>query len=281
MPASSHLLIEPSSQRELHVKRQSRPLQHIVEPVALLLTWQPVDEHHPVRTRRVVARIDRQGADATFRYLQNTDDFRAAWAAGFKGHPAFKLGIQDERNVGKGVGNDEDSDRQVFKTGVLETFLRRLPPRKREDFPDFLAMHRLPSPFVHSDFALLGYTGAKLPSDGFSIVPIFSANSAPCDLVLEVAGFRHEPNADIAALCIGDEVRLVAQEDNPHDINAVAIFHVDEGNPDAGLLRIGYVNRAMTGILRLWMKDRQVSATIERVNGKPQRPLVYIRLCVR
>jgi len=270
-PTLSQSLNEPTLQL------RPQPLQHIVEPVALLLTWQPVDENHPVRTRRVVARIDRQGDMVSFRYLRNTEDFDAAADAGFKGHPAFKLSTQTARSL----TNDQGSEGQVFKTGVLETFLRRLPPRKREDFPAFLAMHRLPTPFEYSDFALLGYTGAKLPSDGFAIVPVFEADQVPCELILEVAGFRHEPDVDVSSVHPGDDVALVAEDNNPHDTNAVAIFHTDTSNPDCRSERIGYVNRAMTSIVRTWVKDRKVTAKIERVNGKPHRPLVYIRLSVR
>ena len=150
-------------------------------------------------------------------------------------------------------------------------------------------MHRLPTPFEYSDFALLGYTGAKLPSDGFAIVPVLDADQVPCELILEVAGFRRELNADVSPVCIGDEVQeevqLVVEDENPHDdlhdANAVAIFHIDTCNPEHSLQRIGYVNRAMTSIVRTWVKDRKVTAKIERVNGKPQRPLVYIRLSVR
>jgi hypothetical protein len=273
-------------------KNLPRTLQHIVEPTALLLTWQPVKTDHPDRTHRTVARLDRidcKGNTVTFRYLQDTEDFDAAVAAGFKGHPAFRLPSQTASVGSTGQRQVKDADNQVFGTSVLETFLRRLPPRKREDFPAFLAMHRLPAPFEHSDFALLGYTGAKLPSDGFAIVPVFDAGQVPCELILEVAGFRHELNTDVSSVCIGGEVWLVAElvteDNNPHDdtndTNAVAIFHIDTCNPEHSFQRIGYVNRAMTSIVRTWMKDRKVSAKIERVNGKPQCPLVYIRLSVR
>lgn len=261
---------------ERTLQSQVSPLQHIVEPVALLLAWQPVDENHPLRMRRVVARIERQGDANTFRYLSDTEDFRAAIAAGFKGHPAFKLPDLDLRSA----STEDASNSRVFKIGVLETLLRRLPPRNREDFPAFLAMHRLPSPFEHSDFALLGYTSAKLPSDGFSIVPVFSPDSIPCELILEIAGFRHEPDADIATLAVGDKVQLVAENDNPYDQNAIAICHADRFSQGITTRRIGYVNRAMTGIVRTWMKNCTISAEIERVNGKPQRPLVYIRLSI-
>lgn len=112
-------------------------------------------------------------------------------------------------------------------------------------------------------------------------MPVFDADQVPCELILEVAGFRHEPNADVSAAHPCDEVALVVEDDNPHDTNAVAIFHTDTSNPDCRSERIGYVNRAMTSIVRTWMTDRKVTAKIERVNGKPHRPLMYIRLSVR
>lgn len=237
-------------------KGQPVPLVWVVEPNALLLTWQPVADTGPSRMRRIVARIERHADESvTFRYLTQTEDFKAAVDAGFKGHPAFKLGSANST------------------VGVLETFLRRLPPRKREDFSEFLAMHRLPVPFDFSDLALLGYTGARLPSDGFSLVPVIEPSQVPCDLILEVAGFRYEPQASADNLSVGDEVSFQLEDDNPHDSSAIAIIHNHH--------RIGYVNRAMNALVRVWLQNRQVSARVERVNGKPERPLIYLRLEVR
>jgi len=47
-------------------------------------------------------------------------------------------------------------------------------------------------PDIHlSNFALLGYPGAKLPSDGFSIIHPFNDAKSEVELILEAAGFRH------------------------------------------------------------------------------------------
>lgn len=103
------------------------PLRHLVEPSRLLLTWQPSDEGAPVRTRRVVGEIT-PGTGSTppvFRYLKETEDFKAAEAAGFTGFPAFRVNEME------------------FRHGVLESLMRRLPPRNREDFPDYLQLHGL------------------------------------------------------------------------------------------------------------------------------------------
>lgn len=233
------------------------PLRHIVEPVGLLLTWQPKDEQATSRTRRVVGevRLNNDGV-AEFCYLKGTADFDCAKENGFQGYPAFT------------PNSDTPST-----TGVLESFLRRLPPRKRDDFSEFLALHRLPFPFNNSDFALLGYTGARLPSDGFSLVPIFPENSAPCDFLLEVAGFRHAEGAAISNLAVGDEVSFAIDSTNPVEQDAIGVYHSG--------IRIGYVNRALKDTFSTWMKNRIVKAAIERLNGKPERPLVYVRIEVR
>ncbi len=110
-----------------------------------------------MRTRRVIGEVlsEKPSGDIVFRYLKGTDDFQAAEAAGFKGFPAFRL---------------EDTE---IRHGVLESLMRRLPPRNREDFGDYLRLHGLPASFKLSDLALLGHTGARLPSDGFALVPEF------------------------------------------------------------------------------------------------------------
>jgi hypothetical protein len=75
--------------------------------------------------------------------------------------------------------------------GVLAVLRRRLPPRNRSDFPDYVEGFRLPKDLEISDLALLALTTAKLPSDGFSIVDPLDPAIEQCDLVLEIAGFRY------------------------------------------------------------------------------------------
>lgn len=230
------------------------PLQHIVEPDRLLLTWQPQDEASP-RTRRVVGVVLRRAIGLYgFRYLTDTEDYREAVAAGFKGFPAFK-----------------HQDREITQ-GVVEALVRRLPPRSREDFAEYLALHRLPNPFPASDFALLGYTRARLPSDGFELVPVFSPDKVPCELIIEIAGTRHTFGADVSSVRIGDPVTFMQESANPVDKNAILVCH--NGHP------IGYVNRALRDVFQQWLQQWHVSAQIERLNGRPDRPLVYVRVTI-
>ena len=232
-------------------------LRYIMEPQSLLLTWQPVDESSPTRTRRVVASVRRSQANSReweFEYLIGTEDWDAAVEAGFKGHPAFKW----------------TGAHTIFRSGVRDTLIRRLPPLNREDFPEFLALHRLPEPFHYSEMALLGYTGAKLPSDGFSLAPQFSQSSQPCEYVLEVAGARHVFAGDLMDIRIGDPVELRLEPLNPVDEDAIALYHHE--------VKLGYVNRAMRSTFLNWLEHGQLEGAIERLNGKPERPLIYVRI---
>ena len=60
------------------------------------------------------------GEDYVFRYLDNKEDFTNAIKEGFVCYPAFRKLNQE------------------YSEGVLETFLRRIPPRKRGDFNKYL-----------------------------------------------------------------------------------------------------------------------------------------------
>jgi len=232
------------------------PLRHLVEPSRLLMTWQTSDEEAPARTRRVVGEVlaDLAGGGVVFRYLKGTEDFKAAEAAGFKGFPAFRL---------------EDAE---IRHRVLESLMRRLPPRNREDFDDYLQLHGLDAPFKLSDLALLGYTGARLPSDGFALVPEFPMDAGPCDYVMEVAGTRHVLQGALSELQVGDPVSIQLDPNNGVEADALAVLHHGQ--------RIGYVNRALKGMFHRWLQSGRMTATIERQNGKPNRPLVFVRVSV-
>jgi hypothetical protein len=187
-----------------------------------------------------------------FHYLKDTEDFLAAEAAGFKGFPAFRMGDTETRH------------------GVLESLMRRLPPRNREDFADYLRLHGLVAPFKLSDLALLGYTGARLPSDGFALVPEFPLDAGPCDYVMEVAGTRHVLKGELFSLHVGDPVSIQADPENEVESDALAVVHHGQ--------RIGYVNRALKGMFHCWLRSGRMTATIARQNGKPHRPLVFVRV---
>lgn len=231
-------------------------ISHLCEPVKLLLTWQGLESaaNAEARSRYVVGELT-PSADkvfATFRYLRDTPDFQKASQFGFQGHPAFRLSADE-----------------TALTDVLQTFMRRLPSRKREDFPAYLQMHLLPYPFELSDFALLGYTGARLPSDGFALSPVFDGSDLPCQFVTDLAGTRyHTTSADIDSVQIGDEAKLILEPENEIDPDAIRV-EIDGK-------KMGYINRVIKNNIHGWLQCANVTAEVSRKNGTPERPLIYI-----
>jgi len=232
-------------------------IEHIVEPHRLWLVWRPSPASQG-QTRRVVGEIvsENDTQSARLLYLTDSRDFECAKSEGFEGYPAFPL---------KSAGHTQN---------VLEAFLRRLPPRSREDFDDYLVRHRLPEHFNYSDMALLGYTGAKLPGDGFELCADLHDARPPFEVVFEVAGFRYQNQLQASDLYVGDPITFKSDDENEHDSNAVAIFYTG--------IRIGYLSRSHNKAFRNWLKKGySISGTVERINGKPERPLVYIFVVVR
>ncbi len=230
-------------------------IEHVIDPKKLLLIWRSQGDGQ-THMRRAVAEITLEHNGAILRYLMGSPDFEAAVSEGFKEYPAFRRPPPEHRQ------------------GVLDTFLRRLPPRNREDFGEYLTSHRLPNDLNISEMALLAYTGAKLPGDGFEICADFESAHPPFEIVLEVAGFRHQSNIPAENIIIGSTVKLLADPENQSDGNAVAVFYANN--------KIGYLPRTFNGAFSAWVKmGFKVKAAVERINGTPERPLVYLYVTVR
>ncbi|MCF6337368.1 MAG: HIRAN domain-containing protein [Gammaproteobacteria bacterium] len=223
-------------------------IENIIEPSRLLLVWMPPDSFH--RARYIVGKIDRLGDAFTLSYFTDSKDFIKAKKCGFGGYPAFR-----DTNV-------------QHSSGVIDAFMRRLPPRNRGDFNKYLELLRVSGGSEFSDFALLGYSGAKLPGDGFSLIHPFDNVIGPCELLTEVAGFRYIEDVAVEDIIIGDEVSFVPEPDNQYDPDAIKIM--------LNKKKIGYVNRGQLPAFRRWINDSNISAVIERSNGRPDRPLIYL-----
>lgn len=229
-------------------------ISHLLEPVRLLLVWQRPMAETGRRTRRVVGEIVRRDdGEAVFRYLTDTEDFNEARSEGFQGYPAFRM------------------NRPQHEINVLDAFTCRLLSRKRGDFADYLAAYSLPADFSGSDFSLLAHTGARLPGDGFEVFPDLSGVKVPFDLIIEVAGTRYQDNVQLGSVAVGDLVELRPEPTNRYDQNAIEVLH-----PSGG--RLGYVPRPYCDMLHPLLDEGRLSASIQKLNGRPDRRLVYLRL---
>ncbi len=233
-----------------------RQIETIVRPTRLWLVWQPGPG--AAGRRYVVAEIIQEDAGALLRYLRNTKDFAEARAAGFQGYPAFKLEIIEHRE------------------GVLDVLMKRIPPATRSDFPIYLERYRLPVGQNLSPFTLLGYTTAKLPGDGFSLLMDLADAVPPIDLPMELAGSRHYLRSEADWAWLHDytaELLFKSEPGNLQDPYAVAVY--------ADQLKIGYVNRVYAPFFRDWLEARRVSARIDRINGTVDRRLIHIFAGIR
>ncbi len=232
-----------------------RYIEHLIEPDRLLLSWQALESKN--RSRFVVGELVRESDRTVLRYFKDTEDFKQACEYGFSGYPAFRI----KDNI------------QTYDNQVLEAFTRRIPPRSRSDFFRYLKLRGLNPDLSISDFALLGYAGARLPDDGFELVHPFDHASGPFELITEVAGFRHEAEIPAEDVQIGEQVQFIPQPDNRYDSQAIGI--------ELNGRKLGYVDRGRLTLFHRHLKaGHHISGEIARKNGTPERPLIYIYTCI-
>jgi hypothetical protein len=231
-------------------------IEHICEPRRLILAWQAPDNMED-RFRWAVGEIkpNRDGvlalryfAGREFERLNQGKAVGEVTRLGYRGYPGFRV-------------------KDTMHMGVREAFMRRLPPPSRADFADYKAYFRLRPDREVSDLAMLGYTEGKLASDGFSLVSPLDCDGDRFDLIIEIAGYRYYVD-DHPPVHVGDSVAFRAEPTNEHDPNAVLIAAKDQ--------RIGYVNRLQAPAFLDWFDNWSINAVVERINGTPDRPRVFL-----
>lgn len=225
-----------------------RFIEHLVEPQRLLLCWQARESEN--RSRYQVGELLKRKGQIVLQYHSGSE-MEAAKGAGFKGYPAFPL------------------EQAEHSHQVLEAFTRRLPPRSRRDFTRYLELRAIAPKAEISDFALLGYSGAKLPDDGFELVHPFDDPPVTFEVLIEVAGFRHEAEVSHEKLRPGDAIQFAPEPDNPRDHLAIRV--------EKSAQKLGYVPRGHLPMLhRMLEQGASLSGEVFRINGTSERPLVYV-----
>ncbi len=238
-------------------------IEHIMEPTRLILAWE-APKAFTDRKRWAVGEVMAGVKGATFRYYQGEEFLQAncnrpiadVLAAGYRGYPAFQ----------------PFDSKDVFRDRVLESFRRRLPPADRSDFGQYLQHFRLRPDTDLSPMALLAITGAKLPGDGFELVDTLSDTAAPFELVMQVAGYRHNYQ-NALHLQKGDAVELVAEPHNVHDPDAIAIL--------ADGQVIGHVNRLQAPAMGRLLREADITAVLLRLNGTVDVPKAFVFIKAR
>ncbi len=225
----------------------------ITEPIQTrraLLTWQrPLEQNGPPRRRFAVAELVECGEGLEFSY-RNDQEFAFASDAGFKGYPGLALDNRHESSTA---------------TDVLK---RRLPPRNRPDFKEFMERFGL-SPEAHfSILSLLAYTGARLSSDSFGISETFDGFDRPFRYVFDIAGYRHYSEGELD-LAENEPVLFRPETANPDDPNAVEVVRQNGA-------RVGYINRTQTGPVLNWLAQGNIDARVFKLNGRSVYPRLFV-----
>lgn len=229
-------------------------VQSIHEPARLILTWR---SHMQGTSSKYfpVAELIRAGRKVVFKYLSDTEEYHEAKRNGFLGFPG----------VSETTGINENA---------LDLFVRRLPPDTREDYHLYLKQNRLPANFSGSIFSLLAYTGGRLASDPFVLIPDIANVTSPADLLLDIHGLAYYLARDeIKKVTEGSGLTFCHELDNEHDADAVAIY-LDEH-------QLGYVSRVIsTDFLRL-INTYQVKGMVAKTIVTPYTNRIVILVSIR
>ena len=216
-----------------------------------LLVWQrPLGQCDERRDRLAVAELVQGEGQVSFRYFDGGHILNAE-NEGFSGYPGLPIGSEHLDRIAMGV------------------LIRRLPPKSRADFGEYLETFGLPWSQELPDLTLLAYTGARSTSDSFSICETFDGFQAPFTFIFDVAGSRHYED-NHTALEVGEQLRLEREKQNEYDQNAVSFVRSD------GAV-VGYVNRLQAKTVGSWLGKFEIKATVFRKNGRAE----YTRLFVR
>jgi len=230
-------------------------IDHIIEPDFLWLSWQ-APAAQPDRMRRFVGKLIRRGDNADLVYLRDSEDFRIARERGFKEYPGLSTDVYQH-------------------PGVLPTFMKRLPPRTRTDFGRYLESIRIQPDARISDFALLGYSGAILPDDEFTLIHPFDTAIPPFEMLIPVQGYRYyQNNLPCSSVSPDMEAEFRPEPHNPHDPLAIQVYIKNA--------LCGYVSRGLARQFIEWLaKGYHLSAVVERSNGSSDRPMMFLFVTVR
>ncbi len=232
-----------------------RYIEHIIEPEKLLLSWQ-TSQSGKERGRMFVAELIRKEDDADLVYLLDSDEFKYAQSLGFKEYTGFS------------------ADQPIHKNALF-AFMKRLPPRSRGDFGKYLDSLRIHKDAEISNFALIGYSGARLPDDDFTVIHTFENAAPPFEFLLHVQGYRYYvEQLPFDSIKLEQEATFQAEPENEFDPKAIKI--IIGGN------HAGYICRGLTESFHKWFEmDYNITASIERKNGTSEQPEIYLYVSIK
>jgi len=170
---------------------------------------------------------------------------------------------------------------QIYESDALfPLFANRLLARSRPEYEAYLAWSGFSAAQAPEPLAILGVTEGRRMTDALEV---FACPRRGADgryaCVFFLHGLRHmgeTASAHVASLQAGSLLALQPEPDNPHDLEAMAVFSA--GTSDG--IKIGFVPRFLArdvaGLLSSVAAD-QIQLTVHRLN--PDAPLQQRLLC--
>ncbi|MEK5270174.1 HIRAN domain-containing protein [Aeribacillus sp. FSL K6-8394] len=166
-----------------------------------------------------------------------------------------------------------DIDKIYVSDRLFGPFERRLPDRRRPDFPEILRTHGLSSDYTEMD--LLRATGGRLATDSYEFVAPIYVYGNHFDFDFYIAGWRYyEGEQILKQLKIGEKVQFQLEPENEQDPKAVIVL-TSQGR------KLGYIPAFYSEFMfQLMENDGDYEAKIHSIHFKALPQLkVNISVC--
>ncbi|WP_018930519.1 HIRAN domain-containing protein [Gracilibacillus lacisalsi] len=216
-------------------------------PFVLWLVWQNVE----TRQRYHIGNLYCLDGKYTFSYELSGKrrTLLEAMENGYRPHLAFR-----------------DINKTYTSKRLFDAFARRLPDKRRPDFPELLRTLGLSEDYSEMD--LLRATGGRLGTDPYEFVAPIYRQQSHFDFDFYVAGWRYyEGELALNELIEGDEVQFEIEKENPKDSKAVMVKSAESN------YHLGYIPAFYSGFMyEVLNNGGKFKATIStiREHAKPQ-----------
>ncbi|MEK7995575.1 MAG: hypothetical protein AAB403_17380 [Planctomycetota bacterium] len=121
----------------------------------------------------------------------------------------------------------------------------------------------------------MGYSGARLPDDDFTVIHTFENAVPPFEFLLHVQGYRYyAEQLPFDSIKLEQEATFQAEPEKDFDPKAIKII--------VGGTHSGYVCRGLIESFHKWFEmGYKIDAGIERKNGTVEHPEIYLYVSIR
>ena len=153
---------------------------------------------------------------------------------------------------------------------VKSAFIKRLPPKTRGDFADYLIDNNISKECIDIDeFTLLAYTSGRIHGDNFTFINPLDTIPIGSEFIIDIAGFSHYNGMKNLNSLLNQEVFFIKEPQNVVDNNAIRIETKD--------LLLGYVNKGQANYInKLLDRNITIKAIINTIKGDENKPIVSV-----